>query len=597
MQTGYLRRAFSILILVPTALSAQMAREHDPTRLTNWPAPLYWQPGVAPETTATPQVATTSLPQGSAALVFVAMTPCRIMDTRAGMGFTGAFGPPSIGAGLPVRTIPVLSNPTCSIPSVAQAYSFNVTLAPPGGVLYLTLYPATSGSQPSPPNASTVNDPLGTVVANAAIVPAGTDGNGSVDAYASSATDLIIDINGYYAPPDFNGNLALGDGALANNTGLGNTAMGDSALAANTTGYLNTATGAQALELNVNGANNTAVGYLALMENTSGSANTAIGVSAMQNNGIGSDSTAVGYQALMMGGGGTAIGWQALQYDTTGIDNTATGRLALNQNNAGSYNTADGNNALAANTAGGSNAAIGNNALQDNITGGGNTAVGADAMFDNTTGNNNIAIGTFAGWANSAGNNNIEIGNGAGGAVSNVNSNNIHIGSVGIATDSGVIRIGTSPGAGVTSAQTSFFAAGIRGVTTGNNDAIPVVIDSNGQLGTVSSSARFKEDIHDMGNASSGLLRLRPVTFRYRQPFADGSKPVQFGLIADEVEKVYPDLVAHSADGQIESVKYQVLDSMLLNEVQKQAEKIRSLEERLAALEAMLPKSPLADHQ
>jgi hypothetical protein len=147
----------------------------------------------------------------------------------------------------------------------------------------------------------------------------------------------------------------------------------------------------------------------------------------------------------------------------------------------------------------------------------------------------------------------------------------------------------------VRNSNTPFFAAGIRGVTTGNNDAIPVVIDSNGQLGTVSSSQRVKEDIHDMDTVSSGLMRLRPVTFRYQKPFADGSKPIQYGLIAEEVADVYPDLVAHSADGQIETVKYQVLDSMLLNELQKehkqvqeQAETIRVLEARLAVLEAAL---------
>ena len=124
--------------------------------------------------------------------------------------------------------------------------------------------------------------------------------------------------------------------------------------------------------------------------------------------------------------------------------------------------------------------------------------------------------------------------------------------------------------------QNSFFAAGVRGITTGNSNAIPVVIDYDGQLGTVSSSRRLKEDIHDMGDTSSGLLRLRPVTFRYRKPFADGSKPIEYGLIAEEVAEVYPDLVAHSADGQIETVKYQVLDSMLLNELQKEDQQVQS---------------------
>ena len=126
------------------------------------------------------------------------------------------------------------------------------------------------------------------------------------------------------------------------------------------------------------------------------------------------------------------------------------------------------------------------------------------------------------------------------------------------------------------------------------------MVDSNGNLGTVSSSRRYKEDIQDMRDASDGLLRLRPVTFRYKEPFGDGSKPVQYGLIAEEVAEVYPDLVARSADGQIETVKYQLLDSMLLNELQKQnttiaaqKEQIRSLEERLARVEAALERTAL----
>lgn len=116
-----------------------------------------------------------------------------------------------------------------------------------------------------------------------------------------------------------------------------------------------------------------------------------------------------------------------------------------------------------------------------------------------------------------------------------------------------------------------------------------VVIDSNGQLGTVSSSRRFKEDIRDMNDASSGLLRLRPVTYRYAQPYADGGKPLDYGLIAEEVAEVYPDLAARGADGQIETVQYQKLTPMLLNELQKQARTILRLESRLAALESASP--------
>jgi len=619
-------RAILISVLVPLVLTAQMAREHDPVPLKNWPAPLYWQPApgdletsARPPSPLAPLTATTNLPLGSNALVFVAMTPCRVVDTRQGQGFTGAFGPPSIGAGLPVRTIPIESNTTCSIPAFARAYSFNVTVVPAGSLLYITLYPATSGTQPSPPTASTLNAPLGNIVANAAIVPAGTDGHGSVDVYASSATDLIIDINGYYAAPgDLNGNTALGDGALASNTSGGNnTASGLNALAFNTTGSFNTANGYGALNTNTTGTFNTASGYFALVSNTTGGQNTANGSQALQNNTTGNLDTAIGYQALQnntTGTQNTASGVSALQSNTTGNENTATGVYALLGNTTGGNNTATGFNALAFNTTGSLNAAGGALALVNNTTGSDNTASGGSALGNSTTGSYNTAYGAQALLSNTTGSGNIAIGYQAADSVSGSNSNNIHIGSEGAFSDSGVIRVG-SPGQ-----QSSFLAAGIRGVTTGNNDAIPVVIDSNGQLGTVSSSRRFKEDIQDMGDASSGLLRLRPVTFRYRQPFADGSKPIEYGLIAEEVAEVYPDLVAHSADGQIESVKYQVLDSMLLNELQKQAEKIRrqeqkdrqqaeqnrqqaekirSLEDRLAALEALLPKAtaPAADRR
>lgn len=126
--------------------------------------------------------------------------------------------------------------------------------------------------------------------------------------------------------------------------------------------------------------------------------------------------------------------------------------------------------------------------------------------------------------------------------------------------------------------------AGIRGRTTGNADAIPVLIDSAGQLGTVSSSRRFKEDIHDMGHASERLLQLRPVTFRYTQPFADGAKPIQYGLIAEDVAEVFPELVARDADGRIETVHYQKLDVLLLNELQSLYREVQALKAEIARL-------------
>jgi hypothetical protein len=414
----------------------------------------------------------------------------------------------------------------------------NFAAVPPGPLLYISVWPT---GQPQP-LVSTLNDLTGTIVAAAAIVPAGT--GGSINVYATNNTDIIIDINGYYAAPtDLNGNTAIGAGTLANNiTGKNNTATGQGALASNTTGWTNTAVGLSALHSNTTGDGNTATGF-ALYSNTTGSHNTATGDGALFSNTTGWDNT--------------AVGWSALTSNTLGGDNTATG----------------------------------DDALFDNTSGSGNTAIGEDALYSNTSGNNNIAIGYLA--------------------ASNVNGgNNIHIGNTGLASDSGTIRIGSSTsydcflGPGPCGPQTSFFAAGIRGTTTANNDAVPVLIDSAGQLGTVSSSRRFKEDIQDMGDVSSGLMRLRPVTFRYQKPFADGSKPIQYGLIAEEVAVVYPDLVAHSADGQIETVKYQVLDSMLLNEVQRQQKEItalkeqnQSLNERLERLEAALATMASGDVQ
>ena len=290
-----------------------------------------------------------------------------------------------------------------------------------------------------------------------------------------------------------------------------------------------------------------------------------------------------------LSGDNLAVGPAALGSNATGIANTANGSHALVSNNTGNYNEASGYYALANNTVGSASVADGYLALYGNTIGNYNTASGASALYNNTSGFSNTGIGYNALANNLIGDFNIAIGYLAAINAPGSSSNNIHIGNQGSASDNGTIRIGT-PGT-----QSVFVAAGIRGITTGINNAIPVVIDSNGQMGTVSSSRRFKEDIQDMGAASHDLMRLRPVTFRYKKPFADGSKPIQYGLIAEEVADVYPDLVAHSADGKIETVKYQVLDSMLLNEIQlqeaeigAQKDQIRLLEHRLARLEAAL---------
>jgi hypothetical protein len=273
----------------------------------------------------------------------------------------------------------------------------------------------------------------------------------------------------------------------------------------------------------------------------------------------------------MTGDANTVIGRAALQSNTTGLQNTATGALVLFNNTTGNNNTASGAFALNLNTSGGANTAGGLNALFNNTTGNNNTAFGIGALYNNTIGGGNIAVGALAGQ-------NLNTGN-----------SNIYIGNQGASVDYNTIRIGDSP------SQTKAFIAGISGVTTGGA-AIAVVIDANGQLGTVSSSGRYKFDVSDMAEATAGLMFLRPVTFRY---LAHGdSAPLQYGLIAEEVAEVYPELVARNKDGEVETVMYQFLAPMLLNEVQRehrwneeQQKTIDRLEQRLQALETQLANS------
>jgi hypothetical protein len=226
-------------------------------------------------------------------------------------------------------------------------------------------------------------------------------------------------------------------------------------------------------------------------------------------------------------------------------------------------NTAVGNQSLSSNTSGPFNVAIGNRTLLSNTTGVGNVAIGASALGSNTTGGYNVAIGLNAGFQLVTGSSNIYLGAG-----------------VSPPDESNTIRLGGPLN------QNKAFIGGIRGITTGAADAVPVVIDSAGQLGTVSSSIRFKEDIHDMADVSQRLMQLRPVTFRYTHAYRDGAKPIQYGLIAEEVADVFPELAVRGADGHVETVHYETLNVLLLNEFQKQSGRLEALEQQLNELKA-----------
>jgi len=272
------------------------------------------------------------------------------------------------------------------------------------------------------------------------------------------------------------------------------------------------------------------------------------------------------------------VGAAALASLTTGGDNTAVGSRALIANTTGQANTAVGRDSLRGTTTGILNTSVGTSAMFSNGTGSSNTVVGANALSQNVTGGNNTAVGVFALNSNT-GSNNTALGTNAGSALTN-GSNNIYIGNAGTATESTTIRIGTP--------QNRTFIAGIRNVTTGVANALPVVIDGNGQLGTVSSSRRFKEHIEDLGAASRVLYSLRPVSFLYKPEYGGRSDLRQFGLIAEEVAKVAPELVVYDDQGKPYTVNYQFLAPMLLNEMQKKDAEIEKLRARLDALEQLV---------
>jgi hypothetical protein len=392
-------------------------------------------------------------------------------------------------------------------------------------------------------------------------------------------------------------NIASGYQALySNTTGSNNTASGFDALLSNTTGNQNTASGYDALYSNTTGYDNTAAGYGALYSNTTGYSNTASGYFALNLNTTGFDNTAAGLQALLSNTSGydnTASGYQALLFNTTGSWNTASGSYALRSNTTGNNNTASGVDALASNTTGDYNTASGYGALYS-TTGNSNTASGYEALYGNTSGIQNTASGVHALAANTTGSNNIAEGYHAGYNLT-TGSNNIDIGSPGVAAESGVIRIGTITG--TTSTQSAAYIAGIYGVKTATAGTA-VFIDSEGQLGTVSSSIRYKEDVQLMADASERLLKLRPVKFRYKKADASGEKPIQYGLIAEEVAEVYPELVVRDATtGRIDGVRYDELAPMLVNEMQQEHQKnaaqeaeIHDLKQQMAAMHAALLK-------
>jgi Chaperone of endosialidase len=346
-------------------------------------------------------------------------------------------------------------------------------------------------------------------------------------------------------PPDggyAGNNTAEGTDALFSlTTGMDNTAIGFDALYGNTTGDSNTATGSGALSSNTTGIRNTANGFAALASNTTGNRNTATGRGALGNNTSGNHNTANGHNALI--------------FNSTGDSNTAIGTFAMVFNTTGNQNTVNGYGAMLFNITGNQNTGTGYFAVYQNTSGNNNTGHGYSALLNNTTGVGNIALGSFAGANLTTGDNNIDIGN------------------QGVAAEASTVRIGTQ------GTHTATYLAGINGAGV---MGVAVKINAAGQLGTAPSAARFKDEIKPMEKASEAIFGLKPVTFRYKKEIDPEGIP-QFGLVAEDVEKVNAALVARDAEGEVYTVRYEAVNAMLLNEFLKEHKTVQELKKDFRA--------------
>ncbi len=540
-------------------------------------------------------------------LLYTPLAPCRLIDTRG-------FGAPiQGGAFAPNERRSYAPNGLCGLPTTGVAsvlLSFTTdNLTPGSGGNLSILAPAAAAT------ATVGVFDLQTVWAAAStVVTTGSAAQFDVLVITASA-HVVVDILGYFAPPQggavtsVTAGTGLTGGTITSSGTIGLAAtnlLPTVACAANQIPKWNGSAWACAADNDTNsGGTVTSVGASAPLASSGGTApnisltgtiavtNGGTGATTLPANGIlygqgtGAVGSAVGVAGQLLAGTAGAPSWTGspslsgnldLVNSTAtagnitkagvrfihdaGIHNIFAGFNAGNLTTVSTANVGIGAFALLGLTSGFSNSAVGNDALANNTAGIRNTAIGDTALAGNTTGSFNTASGENALSGNITGSSNIAIGYSAG---SNHNGdNNIHIAHIGVVGDSGFIRIGTS------GTHVKTYVAGIRGVTTGFADAISVLIDSQGQLGTVSSSRRFKDDITDMDAASSALMKLRPVTFRYKTDRNPSGRRLQYGLIAEEVAEVYPGLIARSADGQVETVMYQFLPSMLLNEYQKQ---------------------------
>jgi endosialidase-like protein len=552
----------STLMLIPLTVLAQVPRD---VPLKPWPAPLYWQPSptesqFAPAATIT-ELAADTRPANS--LVFVAMTPCRVVDTRIGSGFTGAFGSPSLvgGAG---RTFPIQSSATCSVPSIAQAYSFNITVVPSGFLDYLTVWPTGQAR----PNASTLNAYVNTVIANAAIVAAGIAG--SVDVYASQSTDLIIDINGYYA---LQTGIALEQGTAVAPS-LSFSGNSDTGIFSSGPGTLNFATsGANRVTVDLHG-------------------NVGIGTSAPAHHlGIaGGPPWTNGWAGALSLSDGSALGWHSNSSgQSVGIGHRMGGLYFFRTENDPGTTGSPANYDMVIDDSG--NIGMGtltpltklevDGDLSDGVYGTTNCGKCGGVVGKNPNGPATVGVGSVGVWGYSP-----------------------YVNGWGVAGEGELIGVSghSAHGTGVEGSS----GTGYAGYFYGN-------VNVTGTI-TQNSDARLKQKVTGLDYGLAQILQLRPVTYEWKDRPDRGR---QLGLIAQEVETVLPELVTTDKDSeQTKGVNYIALVPVTIKAIQEQQAQIqeqhtqienqqkriteqqeqilqqqeenRKLEERLAALEALL---------
>jgi len=484
-------------------------------------------------------------------LPFVAVTPCRIADTR-GNGFTDQAGPPALAANVTrnfqiTGIVPGVPS-QCGIPSGVSAVSFNFAVTNITANGNLIAFPADT----LPPTVSSLNWQTGFVaLSNAAAVRLSSGGALAVQVNAASGTtvDLIIDVNGYYGGDivnSLNGQIGavnlVGVNGVTITRGSGTVTVGTTATPSSMADTIVSRDGTGSFSAETV----TLAGNLVLPYPWTQTAGT-----------IFQGSTRLLY-TLGPSSGSVFLGRSAGNFMINGTGNTAVGEFALFRD-----------------INGGGNTAVGTASLESNTNGNFNTAVGYGAFATNTVGSSNTALGAAA-LAFIQGSGNIGIGSSAGGGLT-TGSNNIDIFDQGQAGESNTIRIGTQ------GTQTTTYIAGISDAQVSGT---LVVVDSNGQLGVAPSSRRFKEYIREIGGESEGLLKLRPVSFRYKLELDPGGLE-QYGLVAEEVEQVYPELVTCDNAGEAQTVRYHLLVPLLLNEVQKDRKEIQDLRVRLERLEAL----------